>query len=92
MRPHIVWFGEAVPALDEAIKHVRKADLILIIGTSLQVYPAASLFAYAQESAPLYYIDPKPYISPELKLKSNYTIIDKIASIGMQDFSNLHIK
>jgi NAD-dependent deacetylase len=92
MRPHIVWFGEAVPALDEAIKYVRKADIILIVGTSLQVYPAASLFAYSQNSTPLYYIDPKPYISPELKLQSNYTIIDKIASIGMQEFKDLYIK
>jgi len=92
MRPHIVWFGEAVPALEEAIKQVRKADIILIIGTSLQVYPAASLFAYASRLIPLYYIDPKPYISPELKLQSNYTIIDKIASEGMLHFKDLYIK
>lgn len=92
MRPHIVWFGEAVPALDEAIKHVKKADIILIIGTSLQVYPAASLFAYASKSIPLYYIDPKPFMSPELKLQSNYKIIDKTASEGMLFFKDLHIK
>jgi NAD-dependent deacetylase len=60
MRPHIVWFGEAVPAIDKAIPLVEQADYIIIIGTSLQVYPAASLMHYAIHTTPIFYIDPKP--------------------------------
>jgi NAD-dependent deacetylase len=60
MRPHIVWFGEAVPAIDKAILLVEQADYIIIIGTSLQVYPAASLMHYAIHTTPIFYIDPKP--------------------------------
>ncbi len=60
LRPHIVWFGEAVPLLDKAIEIVSTADVLLIIGTSLQVYPAAGLMHYIQPNVPVYYIDPKP--------------------------------
>ncbi len=60
LRPHIVWFGEDVPALDNAIHLVKKADILIIIGTSLQVYPAASLMNFANQNIPVYYIDPKP--------------------------------
>ncbi len=60
LRPHIVWFGEDVPALDDAIHLVEKADILIIIGTSLQVYPAASLMNFANQNIPVYYIDPKP--------------------------------
>lgn len=60
LRPHIVWFGEAVPALDEAIKLVQTANYLVIIGTSLQVYPAAGLLHYVQVNVPVFYIDPKP--------------------------------
>jgi NAD-dependent deacetylase len=60
MRPHIVWFGEAVPAIEQAIPLVEQADYIIIIGTSLQVYPAASLMHYAIHTTPIFYIDPKP--------------------------------
>ena len=60
LRPHIVWFGEEVPALNEAIKLVQNAEILIIIGTSLQVYPAASLMHYAPRNSPIYYIDPKP--------------------------------
>jgi NAD-dependent deacetylase len=60
LRPHIVWFGEAVPLLDKAIEIVSTADVLLIIGTSLQVYPAAGLMHYIQANVPVYYIDPKP--------------------------------
>lgn len=91
LRPHIVWFGEAVPALEKAISLVEKADIVLIIGTSLQVYPAASLFAYAPIHSPIYYIDPKPFISHELKLRSNYNLIPKVATKGILDFNKLHI-
>jgi NAD-dependent deacetylase len=60
LRPHIVWFGEMVPALDEAIQIVQKADFLCIIGTSMQVYPAAGLLHYTSHHVPVFYIDPKP--------------------------------
>jgi NAD-dependent deacetylase len=60
LRPHIVWFGEAVPAIEEAIPLVENADIIVIIGTSMQVYPAAGLVNYAKATTPIFYIDPKP--------------------------------
>jgi NAD-dependent deacetylase len=60
LRPHIVWFGEAVPALDEAIEITQTADYLVIIGTSMQVYPAAGLLHYTNKNVPIFYIDPKP--------------------------------
>ena len=69
LRPHIVWFGEMVPMLDVAAKVVERTDIVVIIGTSMQVYPAASLVSYAPYDAPIYYIDPKPSINYELKMK-----------------------
>ena len=57
LRPHIVWFGEAVPYINAAIDHVMDADVLLIVGTSLQVYPAAGLYAYAKADTPIYIID-----------------------------------
>jgi NAD-dependent deacetylase len=60
LRPHIVWFGEDVPALEEALNIVQSADFIAVIGTSMQVYPAAGLIHYGKPETPIYYIDPKP--------------------------------
>jgi NAD-dependent deacetylase len=60
LRPHIVWFGEEVPAMDKAIEIVEQADVLIVIGTSLQVYPAAGLINYVYQNIPVYYIDPKP--------------------------------
>ena len=60
LRPHIVWFGEMVPALDEAIQLTKQADYLAVIGTSLQVYPAAGLMHYANPSVPVFYVDPRP--------------------------------
>lgn len=60
LRPDIVWFGEQVPAIEEAIPHMENADVVIIIGTSLQVYPAAGLMHYAKSHVPVFYIDPKP--------------------------------
>ena len=62
LRPHIVWFGEAVPLLDKAIALTQKADILVIIGTSMQVYPAASLINFIKSGTPIYFIDPKPSI------------------------------
>lgn len=58
LRPHIVWFGEAVPMMDRAIKEVESADVFVVVGTSLQVYPAASLIDYVPRNVPVYLIDP----------------------------------
>ena len=63
LRPHIVWFGEAVPMLETAAYHVTEADYIIVIGTSMQVYPAAGLTDYAQPGTHTYFIDPNPAIS-----------------------------
>jgi NAD-dependent deacetylase len=66
LRPHIVWFGEAVPAIMEAAKAVDQADIIIVIGTSMQVYPAAGLVDYAKPDAQIYYIDPRPAAIPSM--------------------------
>ncbi len=60
LRPHIVWFGEEVPEMENAMRMVQKADYLLVIGTSLQVYPAAGLINYVSEDVLVYYIDPNP--------------------------------
>lgn len=60
LRPYIVWFGEAVPKMEEAAEQARKADIFVVIGTSLNVYPAAGLINYVPRTAPIYVIDPKP--------------------------------
>ncbi len=82
LRPHIVWFGEEVPALDEAIKITEQADFLIIIGTSMQVYPAAGLLHYAKDDIPLYYVDPKPamIVNAPRKLK----VIAATGSEGMK--------
>ena len=67
LRPHIVWFGEDVPALDAAISITQAADYFAVIGTSLQVYPAAGLIDFTKKTTPLFYIDPKPASIPNLK-------------------------
>lgn len=59
LRPHIVWFGEAVPAMDEAIELVEQADIFVVVGTSLNVYPAAGLLHYTHNDVPVYVIDPE---------------------------------
>lgn len=71
LRPHIVWFGEAVPMMEQAIAETLDADIMLIIGTSMQVYPASSLIDYLPSGAPIYLIDPKaeaPYGYPQTRI------------------------
>ncbi len=85
LRPHIVWFGEAVPEIETAVKICYAADILIIIGTSMQVYPAASLIDYVQPNTVIYYIDPKPAISNDGKV----TIISKSATVGMKDLIKL---
>jgi NAD-dependent deacetylase len=89
LRPHIVWFGEMVPMLDTAIEITKKADVFIIIGTSMQVYPAASLIDYVKTNTPIYFIDPKPSIS-ENNFK-NLTIIKDVASKGTKKLKKLLI-
>jgi len=80
LRPHIVWFGEAVPNIMIAAAIIRKADIIMVIGTSLKVYPAAGLLQYAPPAAPKYLIDPEA--TPEYRVK-NLTIMREKASTGV---------
>lgn len=84
LRPHIVWFGEAVPMLEKAIAEIKNADVVLIVGTSMQVYPAASLTAYAPATSPIFYIDPRPTINHELAAAKNLTVIEENASTGVR--------
>jgi len=60
LRPHIVWFGESVPMIEKAAVEVGKADILIVVGTSLQVYPAASLIHYMKPDTQLYLVDPNP--------------------------------
>lgn len=87
LRPHIVWFGEAVPMIDKAVELVEKADILVIIGTSMQVYPAAGLVSYAQSGIPIYFIDPKPSIRESDF--NNLTIIKEGAVDGVVTLANL---
>lgn len=80
LRPHIVWFGEDVPLLDKAAEITLQADILVIIGTSMQVYPAASLVNYMQPNTPIYFIDPKPAVNKNAF--NNLTIIEDVASSG----------
>ncbi|WP_413997653.1 SIR2 family NAD-dependent protein deacylase [Flavobacterium sp. W1B] len=86
LRPHIVWFGEEVPALDEAIAITKTADYFAVIGTSLQVYPAAGLIDFTRSNVPIFYIDPKPIKIPNLR--NPLEIIPEIASKGMKTLKN----
>ena len=79
MRLYIVWFGEDVPMIVKAAEEVETADIVLIVGTSLQVYPAAGLMNCAEEGTPIYYVDPHPSISS----KNNITVIKDVASTGV---------
>ena len=81
LRPHIVWFGEDVPALEEAIAITENADYFAVIGTSLQVYPAAGLISYTYSITPVFYIDPKPISIPNIRNKVE--VIAKPASEGV---------
>ena len=82
LRPHIVFFGEAVPKMEQAVDVVSKADIILIVGTSMQVYPAAGLYRYASYDAPIYIIDPA-----DVPLRDKRIVhIKDVATAGMQKF------
>ena len=82
LRPHIVFFGEAVPQIEAAIDVVGEADILLIVGTSLQVYPAAGLYRYARPDIPIYIIDPKDVPVHDARI----THIRDVATKGMETF------
>lgn len=82
MRPHIVWFGEEVPALEQAMELTQQADFFAVIGTSLQVYPAAGLVQFTHPNTPVFYIDPKPVQIHNLP--NLLDVIPEVASEGMK--------
>lgn len=86
LRPHIVWFGEEVPLLGKAAEITTKADILVIIGTSMQVYPAANLVNFAKDAVPIYFIDPKPQI--QQNYYSNLTVLAEKASSGVRKVVN----
>jgi NAD-dependent deacetylase len=79
LRPFIVWFGEAVPAMDEAVPIVKSADILVVIGTSLNVYPAAGLLSAVRRGVPVFLIDPNP-----VQVYSDVTFIKEKASKGVE--------
>jgi NAD-dependent deacetylase len=83
LRPHIVWFHEDVPMLQTAAELTSVADIVLVIGSSMQVYPAAGLVSYAPSRADIYYIDPKPALNYALNLRKNLTVIAEKATLGV---------
>jgi NAD-dependent deacetylase len=87
VRPHIVFFQEAVPNIEPAIDLVQQADIFVVIGTSLVVYPAAGLLAYTRPGTPIYYIDPNP-----APVASHINVIKTGASEGMRKLIDLLTK
>jgi NAD-dependent deacetylase len=85
LRPFVVWFGEAVPAIEQAIDIVRQADLFVIVGTSMNVYPAAGLINYLSKETPIYLIDPKIVAT---LYDRKITFIQQAASIGVPLLEN----
>lgn len=84
LRPHIVWFGERAPNIKQADDVVPKADILLIIGTSLKVYPAADLYLLASPNCEIYVIDP---VKPEIELTRPVHYIEQKATVGMGTFA-----
>jgi NAD-dependent deacetylase len=82
LRPHIVWFGEEVPMMEQAIDITEQGDIFVVIGTSLAVYPAAGLVHYVGPSKPIFIIDPA---KPDIRLRPNMTFIQEKATIGMEN-------
>lgn len=80
LRPHVVWFGEAVPMMEKAVKISSQADIFMVIGTSLIVYPAASLVDYVPDSTPKYMIDKN---IPQLRYTKDWTVIQSLAATGV---------
>lgn len=86
LRPHIVWFGEEVPMFEVAATVAGEADIFVVIGTSLAVYPAAGLVSFARPGNPVYIIDP---VMPEIRLKKNMEYIQEKATTGMAKLADI---
>ena len=86
LRPHIVWFGEEVPMIEEAAAVASTAELFAVIGTSLVVYPAAGLMHYTPKGIPVFLVDKKP---PSFSGISNVLVIEKPATEGMEELKNI---
>ena len=84
MRPHIVFFQEPVPNIEKAVELTAEADIFVVIGTSLNVYPAAGLLHYVRHGVPVYYIDPNPAPTPP-----GVTVIKATATEGMRRLAEL---
>jgi NAD-dependent deacetylase len=89
LRPHIVWFGEAVPEMDNAIELVQQADIFIVTGTSLNVYPAANLLDYSPSEIPKYYVDPNPDLVYNF---ADILVIKEKAGKGLPDLAEKLIK
>lgn len=89
LRPHVVWFGEEVPMMEEAVRITKKADIFVVIGSSLNVYPAAGLVTYAPQKARIYVIDPADVTLP---LTRNVHVIKEPASVGIEQLTELLLK
>ena len=89
LRPHIVWFGEPVPVIDVAIPKFQEADIAIVIGTSLSVYPASGLIDYLTPFSERYYIDPRGFENKSIK---NFKIISSKAGEAVSEISNQLIK
>ncbi|MFN0274767.1 MAG: SIR2 family NAD-dependent protein deacylase [Chitinophagales bacterium] len=86
LRPHIVWFGEMVPMMEIAVQEMNEADIVLVIGTSMVVYPAASLLYYAPPFSTKYIINPE---IPEIQKTKNLIFIQKPASEGVKEVAEM---
>jgi NAD-dependent deacetylase len=82
LRPHVVWFGEAVPMIEEAAKVMKTADIFILVGTSLQVYPAAGLIDCLPDLIPKYIIDKNP---PPVSAGHNFKVIKNQATLGIDE-------
>ncbi len=84
LRPNVVWFGEAVPMIETAFEIVNRAEIFIVVGTSLAVYPAAGLVNYVHEEAPKYIVDPS---TPDLYLDDGWTHIQENAATGLPELA-----
>jgi NAD-dependent deacetylase len=84
LRPHIVWFGEAVPLIEEAAYITREADVFIVVGTSLAVYPAAGLVDFVEPDVPIFVVDPN---LPDLRARPNLTLIQAPATTGLAELT-----
>jgi NAD-dependent deacetylase len=89
LRPNIVWFGEPVPLMDKAVELASKADVFVVVGTSMVVYPAASLIHYVHKKALKYLVDPA---APQISGVSGIEVIKEVASVGMESVKRRILK